>query len=97
MSSSRFTKLLRDRLPHLGIGREDCVIYTGHSLKRSAVQLYRSIGLRDEYIMKKVQMSGSRAYANYCAAYNDCGTADLSIFTNIEDYIKHAKHIAGDE
>ncbi len=40
-------------------------MYSGHSINREAVQLYRSLNLRDEQIMEIVQMKGSHAYANY--------------------------------
>lgn len=96
LNSSRFTTLLRDRVAHLGIGSQDCIMYTGHSLKVGAIQLYRALGLRDKYIMQKVQMSGSRAYDNYCAAYNDCCPADQPRFINAKDYMAHAKNIAGE-
>lgn len=69
-------------------------MYSGHSIKRGSVQLYRSIGYRDEHIMQKVQMTGQRAYANYCAAYKDLAPQELPRFSNVEEYIKHAESIA---
>ena len=42
-------------------------------------------------------MAGSRAYANYCAAYNDCSPTQLPRFTNVNDYVEHAAEIAGEK
>lgn len=94
LSSTKFTAILRNRLRQIGVGKSDSEMYTGHSIKRGSVQLYRSLGLRDEFVMQKIQMSGYRAYANYCAAYNNCRENDLPRFTNVKDYIEHAAQIA---
>ena len=64
---------------------------TGHSIKRGCVQLYRSLGVRDEQIMEWVQMIGANAYHNYTQAYNDCHAVDLPRFANKEPYLKHAR------
>lgn len=48
---SSFTNFFRSRLQSLGVGQDDTGMYTGHSLKRGSVQLYRSLGYEDEYIM----------------------------------------------
>ena len=45
-------------------------------LKRGSLQLFRSLGLRDEYAMQRVQMVGHKAYVYYCEAYNDCTPED---------------------
>ena len=55
-------------------------MYSGHSIKRGSVQLYRALGIRDDEIMEIVQMSGYQAFANYCAAYNYCAPPELSRF-----------------
>lgn len=65
-------------------------MYTGHSIKRVSVQLYRSHGIRHEMIIEIIQMKGHHAYANYFAAYNDCATRDLPRFNSEHDYIVHA-------
>lgn len=85
-----FTAFFRDRLRMCGVGPGDVRMYSGHSIKRGAVQLYRSLGLRDEQVMEIVQMTGANAYANYCAAYNDCGPSDIPRFNNIDDFLRHA-------
>ncbi len=51
LTSSKFSKLLRKRLEIIGIGKEGVLVYSGHSIKRGAVPLYR---LRDEKIMEIV-------------------------------------------
>lgn len=91
LSSKKFIDWMRDRLKLIGIGDEDAKMYSGHSLKRGAVQLYRSLGYRDEMIMQIIQMTGHHAYANYCAAYNDCAPQELPRFTSVQEYIGHAK------
>ena len=93
LSSSKFTKLLRNRLETIGIGNADVIMYSGHSIKRGAVQLYRSLNMRDEQIMEIIQMKGPHAYANYCAAYNDCAPPSLPRFSSWKSYVKHAETI----
>ena len=93
LSSDRFNSIMRSRLLLLGVGPGDTLMYSGHSLKRGAVQLYRSLGLKDEYIMKKVQMVGANAYLRYCEAFNDCAPDDLPRFSGVEGYIQHAARI----
>lgn len=91
--AKKFTEHLRRRLSAIGIGDGDVKMYSGHSIKRGSVQLYRSLGLRDEAIMEIIQMSGQHAYANYCAAYNDCAPQALPRFSSIKDYILHATKV----
>ena len=90
-STHDFTEFLRKRLRLCGVGSGVTELYSAHSLKRGAVQLYRSLGVRDENIMEIIQMSGPNAYANYCAAYNDCSPSSIPRFTNLSDFLKHAK------
>lgn len=92
-----FTSFLRSRLRMCGVGAGDVHMYSGHSLKRGCVQLYRSLGIRDEQIMEIVQMTGPQAYANYCAAYNDCRPSDLPRFTNIGAMVKHVGTVTAEE
>lgn len=47
-SVSKFTKLLRERLSSIEIGERDAQAYSDHSIKRGAVQLYWSLGYKDE-------------------------------------------------
>ena len=96
LSSINFVAFFRDRLAKIGIGQGDLNMYSGHSIKRGAVQLYLSIGLRDENIMQRVQMTGQHAYTNYCAAYNDCAPRELPRFPSVEDHISHAQRISNE-
>ena len=93
LSSAKFNILMRGRLRTIGIGGGDILMYSGHSLKRGSVQLYRSLGLRDEYVMQRVQMVGPKAYANYCEAYNDCAPEDLPRFASAEEYLEQADRL----
>lgn len=65
-------------------------MYSGNSIKRGSVQLYRSLGLPDVAIMEIIQMSGRQAYANCCAAYNDCVPQELPRFNSVKEYVCHA-------
>ena len=71
--------------------------YSVHSLKHRFVQLYMPLGVRDENVMETIQMRGPNAYANYCAAYNDCGPTSLRRDTNYDDFIKHARTLIKEE
>ena len=80
-----------------GVGAGVVDLYLTHLLMRGSVQLYRSLGLRDENFMEIIQVTGPSAYANYCAAYNDCAPSSLPLFNNYEDFIKHAQTLIEDE
>lgn len=96
-TSDSFRTFLQDRLKSIGIGDSDCTWYTGHSMKRGSVQLYRSLNVRDDYISKEIiQMKGWNAYANYCSAYNDCAPSSLPQFSSRSDMIKHATQIGNE-
>ena len=92
-SSKKFTEFFRGQLSSIGVGSGDLALYSGHSIKRGSVQLYRSLGLRDEAIMEIIQMSGYQAYSNYCAAYNDCAPPELPRFNSVKEYVRHAETI----
>ncbi len=93
LSASKYKDFLQFRMTNIGIGRLTAKKYTGHSLKRGSVQLYRSLNLRDEQVMEIVQMKGFHAYSNYCSSYNDCSPEDLPRFCSAEDYITHAEKL----
>lgn len=46
LSDQLFTNFMRDIFSSIGIGEGDVQMYTGHSIKRGSVQIYRSPGLR---------------------------------------------------
>ncbi len=89
-----FTEFMRKRLRMCGVGPGSVTLYSGHSLKRGSVQLYRSLGIRDEQIMEINQMIGTNSYANYCAAYNDCAPTDLPRFSNVRDFLRLRSHVS---
>ena len=43
--------------------------------------------------MEIIQMTGLHAYANYCAAYNDCAPSSIPRFTNVNDFMKRAESL----
>ncbi len=49
-SAISFHDFFRERLRMCGVGSDDTLWYAGHSIKHGSVQLYRSIGVRDEQI-----------------------------------------------
>ncbi len=79
-----------------GVGNDDVVISTGHSIKRKCVQLYWSLGLRDEQMVEIVQMRVKNASTTYNAAYNDCHPPDIPKFTNGAALIKHEESASGE-
>ena len=56
LSSAKFNTLMRGRLRSIGIGAGDMLMYSGLWLKRVSVQLHRSLGLSDDYVMQRVEM-----------------------------------------
>lgn len=80
-----------------GVGAGVFDLHSTHSLKRGWVQLYKSLGLRNENILEIIQMIGTNVYANYCAVYNDCTPNSLPSFTNYEDFIKHTQTLIEEE
>ncbi len=93
LSSAKFNTLMRGRLRFIRIGAGDIPMHSGHSLKRGSVQLYRSLGLRDENVMQRVQMVGPKAYMNCCEAYNDCAPEDLPRFASEDEYLQYAERL----
>lgn len=71
-------------------------MYSGHSIKRGSVQLYRYLGLGDEMVLEIFHMSGHHAFANYCAAYNYCAPTELLYYASGRDYIAYAQTVAGE-
>lgn len=65
--------------------------------ERGSVQVHRSLGSKDEKIVKKVRMKGHNAYANFCEEYNKCAYHDILRFTSVEEYVKHMRNIVGKE
>lgn len=68
-------------------------MYSGHFIKRGRAQLYWSHNVRDEQIMKMIQMNGHNAYCNYTATYNDFAPTHLLGFSSVGDCIIHAEQL----
>ena len=92
-SVEKFNSHLQNRLLSVGFGPSDVLRYTGHSIKRGCVQFYRSLNVRDEYIMQIIQMTGDNAYRNYCAAFNDDAPEDIPRFSSIESLLVHCDSV----
>lgn len=96
-SSRSFTEFFRSLLRMCGCGSRAVDMYSGHSLKRGCIQLYRSLDIRDEQIMQIVQMTGPNAYSNYCAANNDCAAEDLPRFSSVNMFMEHSDTLRDEE
>jgi len=48
LTPQKFKAFFRERQRSCGVASGDTPMYSGHSLKRVAVQLYHSLGVRDE-------------------------------------------------
>jgi hypothetical protein len=66
-----FTAYMRDRLRKIGQGSDVSMRFSGHSIKRGSVQLYRKIGMSDVWIMQRINMVGEGAYTRYTEMYNE--------------------------
>lgn len=75
------------------IGVKDVEICTGNAIKKASAQLYHSLGLRDEQIIKTVQKKGFNTYANYSAAYNECAPSKLFWLKSVQNYVEYAQFI----
>jgi hypothetical protein len=56
--SKKFIEYMRSRLHLIGEGQANLAIFSSHSIKRGAVQLYRKIGMSDQWIMRRINMVG---------------------------------------
>ena len=86
----KFQDFFRARLRICGVGDEDAVWYTGHSIKRVSVQLYISLGVLDGQIREWIQMTGPNSYSSYTSAFNDCQAAQLPGCASLEPHIQHS-------
>ncbi len=96
-STRAFTEFLRQRFCLCGVRSGVTELYSAHSLKVGAIQLYRSLGVRDENTMEINQMSGPNVWASYCAAYNDCAPNSIPRFTNLQDCLRHARTLTEED
>lgn len=88
-----FWDFLRMMLKSIGVGSCFFEPYSGQSIKVGHLQLYRSLGIRDEMAMEIIQMSGNYAYLHNRVAYNDCALAEIPRFTTISECFRHGEQI----
>lgn len=65
------------------------ILFYGHSIKRSSIQLYHSLEIRDKF-REITKMSVLNAYSAYFADLNNFLPPALSRFNNIKYFMKHA-------
>ena len=70
-SVERFTNFIQGRLRSMGTGEGYAKTFTGHSLKRGSIQLYRSLSIRDSQIRETTKMRGVEAFLAYAAENNN--------------------------
>lgn len=90
-SNKDFVKFMRSRLIAVGIAPVSAKMFTGHSLKRGCVQLLRTLGMKNEAIMRRIKMAGTNAYLRYTEAFNDSCPTQLPDFRNREAIESHVK------
>jgi hypothetical protein len=90
--SKKFRQYMRDRLILVGEGEGNARYFTGHSIKRGSAQLYRMMGVSDNLIMRRINMSGEYAYLRYTEAFNDTATIPISEFSNLEAVVAWAEN-----
>lgn len=71
----------------------DAKRFSGRSLKRGAVQLYRLVDLRDGMVMTIIRMKDTHAYASCCAWYITCSSEDIPKFASISEAMVHVEHV----
>jgi hypothetical protein len=100
MGPKKFIQYIRDRLILTGEGEGNARCFTGHSIKRGSVQLYRTMGVSDSWIMRRINKSGEYAYLRYTEAFNDAAPIPIPEFSNLEAFISWAAkshHMLGDK
>jgi hypothetical protein len=85
-----FIDYMRQRLILAGEGSGNVRYFTGHSIKRGSVQLYRTLGVSDTWIMRRIHMTGEYAYLRYTEAFNDAAPIPVPEFSNLEAVIAWA-------
>lgn len=58
--------------------------FTGHSLKRTYVQLLRTLGVLDVDKMNRVKIDGPRSYLRYTEAFNKSQPGRAPGFSSVE-------------
>lgn len=83
----------RTTIRHRNFSRRYSFVFGTFYEERLSLQLYCSLGPRDEYVMQRVQMLGPIAYANACEADNDCAPEDLPRFFSEGEYLNEASRL----
>jgi hypothetical protein len=94
-----FFQYMRGRLRNIGLGSDIAARFSGHSIKRGSVQLYRKIGMTDVWIMQRINMVGEGAYTRYTEMYNDAVPVPVPTFASVAaavEWAKHGTHSLGD-
>jgi hypothetical protein len=92
-----FIEFMRERLHLLGEGSANLAHFSTHSIKRGAVQLYRKIGMTDQWIMRRINMHGEYAYLRYTAEFNDVAPQEVPQFSNVDAATNWAQIRADDD
>jgi hypothetical protein len=92
--SKKFIDYMRSRLHLVGEGHANVAIFSSHSIKRGSVQLYRKIGMSDQWIMRRIKMVGEFVYLRYTGAFNDAAPQDLPEFANVSAAISWAAGVS---
>jgi hypothetical protein len=85
-----FVSYMRSRLLMIGQGSEVANRFSGHSIKRGSVQLYRKIGMHDVWIMNRINMTGEGAYTRYTEMFNDAAPLPVPNFSNVHAAVEWA-------
>jgi hypothetical protein len=88
--AKKFIQYMRERLILAGEGEGNARYFTGHSIKRGSVQLYRTMGVTDNWIMRRINMTGEYAYLRYTEAFNDAAPTPIPEFSNLDAAIAWA-------
>jgi hypothetical protein len=65
-----FIQYMRESLILAGEGEGNARYFTGHSIKRGSVQLYRTMGVTNNWIMRRIYMTGEYAYLRYTGKHS---------------------------
>jgi hypothetical protein len=81
---------MRERLILAGEGEGNARYFTGHTIKRWSVQLYRTMGVTYNWIMRRINMTCDYVYLRYTEAFNDAAPTPIPEFSNLDAAIAWA-------
>jgi hypothetical protein len=73
-------------------GEENARYLTGHSIKLGSVQLYRTMGVTDNWITRRTNMTSKYAYLLCTEEFIDAAPTPIPEFSNLEAAIAWAAH-----